>query len=446
MGILKPTSWLNSLTDKFSARSALNIFSNALGSVQSLYVAVGILSLTIALGTYLDIKNESMHIRRLEVRTGLEKIGRLNQELSNMLVMSLYEQNSLRIASYDSVNGDLARVILKVTSLTKSQKYEQEISALSDDRKNLHSIEVNAIKLMSEDKWDEAKQLLFGDEYVTANKTSEIDSQMAESIVTGDLDAVSLRFNRLRTLSICANIGALLLLLWVGIMFSRKTRINFAEQVRLHDEISVAYDGMEERVRERTADLEVTTSRLAAENEERLKSDARTRLILNSAGEGIFGVDAKERVTFLNDAAAGLLGYFAEELIGKEIHGIIHHSYSDGTPYPKKDCPMFDACTQGKKRHITGEALWRKDGSQFLSEYSATPISDDKDGLVGAVIVFRDITVRKRNEEELKLRMEELERFNRLVTGREERMIQLKKEINELLEEMGREKKYKVEA
>jgi PAS domain S-box-containing protein len=214
----------------------------------------------------------------------------------------------------------------------------------------------------------------------------------------------------------------------------------------LRDEITVAYEGMEERVRERTADLEETTSRLAEENEERLKSDARTRLILNSAGEGIFGVDAKERVTFLNDAAVALLGYAADELIGQEIHGIIHHSYSDGTPYPKKDCPMFQACTQGGERHISGEALWRKDGTQFLSEYSATPISDDKDGLAGAVIVFRDITERKRNEDELKLRMEEMERFNRLVTGREERMIQLKGEINMLLEEMGKERKYKTEA
>ena len=446
MGILKQTGWLSSVTNKFSVVTALKIFSNMLGSVLSLYVAVGILSLTIAYGTYLDLKNEAMHNQRLEVRTGIEKMGRLNLESSNMLLMALYEQNSLRTASYDTVDGDLARVISKVANLTKTQTFSQEIAALSEDRKSLRSVEIAAIKLMADDKWDEAKRLLFGDEYVTAKKTAEIDSQMAETIVTGDLDAIAKRFDKLRTVSMYAKIGALLLLLWVGIMFSRKTRINLAEQVRLRDEITVAYEGMEERVRERTADLEETTSRLAEENEERLKSDARTRLILNSAGEGIFGVDANERVTFLNDAAVALLGYAAEELIGQEIHGIIHHSYADGTPYPKKDCPMFDACTQGKKRHITGEALWRKDGSQFLSEYTATPISDDKDGLVGAVIVFRDITRRKRNEEELNLRMEELERFNRLVIGREERMIQLKKEINELLEEMGKEKKYKAEA
>lgn len=445
MRFLTQINWISKLTNLFPARKALNKISSLLGSTTSLYIAVGILFLTIGLGTYVDIENEAMHVRHLEISTDLEKIGRLDQELTNMLVMALYEQNALRTASYDSVNGDLARTIITVSELTKTEKFQQEISALTEDRNALRTIESNVIKMMSEDKWDGAKRILFGDEYVLAKKTSEIDSQMAVSIVTGELDATAKRFNRFKMAAMGTRIGALLLLLWVGVMFSRRTKADLSEQVRLRDEISIAYEGMEERVRERTADLEETTSRLATENEERLRSDARTRLILNSAGEGIFGVDTEERVTFLNDAAAGLLGYIADELIGREIHGIIHHSFSDGSPYPKKDCPMFDACTQGKERHISGEALWRKDGSQFLSEYSATPISDDKAGRAGAVIVFRDITERKRNEEELKQRMEELERFNRLVTGREERMIQLKAEINGLLGELGREQKYKTE-
>lgn len=447
MRFLTQTNLISKLEKLFSASpDKWKKTSNLLSSTTSLYIAVGILFMTIALGTYVDIENEAMHVRHLGISTNLEKIGRLDQELTNMLVMALYEQNSLRTASYDSVNGDLARTIKSVSELTKTEKFQQEISALSEDRSALITIEGNVIKMMGEDKWDEAKRVLFGEEYVLAKKTSEIDSQMAVSVVTGELDTTAKRFSRLRMVAMGARIGALLLLLWVGVIFSRKTRSDFAEQVRLRDEISVAYEGMEERVRERTADLEETTSRLAVENEERLKSDARTRLILNSAGEGIFGVDTEERVTFLNDAAAELLGYRGDELIGKEIHGIIHHSFIDGSPYPKIDCPMLHACSQGEERHISGEALWRKDGTQFLSEYSATPISDDIDGLAGAVIVFRDITERKRTEEELRLRMEEMERFNRLVVGREERMVQLKKEINELLEEMGREQKYKTEA
>jgi PAS domain S-box-containing protein len=168
------------------------------------------------------------------------------------------------------------------------------------------------------------------------------------------------------------------------------------------------------------------------------------RQLLRSAGEGMFGVDTQERITFFNAAAEKLLGYRADEVLGQEIHGLIHHSYADGTPYPRENCPTFLALVHGEKRHVADEALWRKDGSKFPSEYSVTPIYDDQAGVVGAVIVFRDITERKGSEEELSRRMEDLERFNRLTMGREHRMIQLKREINTLLEEMGREKKYRV--
>ena len=414
-------------------------------SVKSLYIAVGILFLIFFLGAYIDFKNETIHAQHLEINTGLEKMGRLNQELTNMLLVAILEQNASRSVRYDMQNNDLEQTIKMVINLTNTKKSQPEISNLSQDRRKLNVIEDNVNKLISANKWDEAKNVMFGDDCVLAKKTYEVDNVMAVSAVTGELAETEKRFDRFRMVAMGTRIGALLLLVWVGVMFSRRTKADLSEQIRLRDEISIAYEGMEERVRERTADLEETTNRLATENEERLKSDARTRLILNSAGEGIFGVDTEERVTFLNDAATAQLGYTADELIGREIHGIIHHSFSDGSPYPKKDCPMFDACSQGKERHIFGEALWRKDGSQFLSEYSATPISDDKDGLAGAVIVFRDITERERNEKELKQRMEELERFNRLVTGREERMIQLKAEINALLEELGREQKYKVE-
>jgi len=437
-------NWMRKIVDLFSAGKMQNKISNLLNSVRSLFMAVGILFLTIGFGIYVDFENEAMHVRHLEISKNLEKMGRLNQELTNMLLMALYEKNSLLTAGYDSVDNDLARTIKVVVDQTRMRKYQQEISALSVDRTTLHAIEATVIKLMSAEKWEDARLLLFGDEYVMAKKTSEIDTELAVSIVTENLEATARKFGRFRMAALGTRIGALFLLLWVGVMFSRRTKADLSEQMRLRDEITLAYGAMEERVLERTADLEETTNRLAIENEERLKSDARTRLILNSAGEGILGVDLEERVTFLNDAAASLLGYTAEELIGREVHGIIHHSYSDGTPYPKKDCPMIHACSRGEERHIVGEALWKKDGSKFLSEYTTRPISEDKAGRTGAVIVFRDITERERNEEELRLRMEELERFSRLVTGREERMIQLKEEINTLLGELGREQKYKV--
>jgi PAS domain S-box-containing protein len=415
-----------------------------LKSVKSLYAAVGILFLTVGIGSYVDFQNEAMHARHLEINTGFERMVRLNQELTNMLLIAVLEQNALRAASYDTVNNNLSETIKTVANHTKTMNLHQEISSLGELHSKIHTIEENVIKLMGSDKFKEAKKILFGDEYVRTKKTYEIDTETAVSAVMGELSQVAQRFRRIRTGSLVLRISAFLLLLWVGIMFSRRTQADLKEQIRLRNEITVAYEGMEERVRERTADLEETTRQLALENEERLRSDARTRLILNSAGDGIFGLDKEERVTFFNTAAETLLGYKADEVIGKEIHSLILHSYGDGTAYPREQSPFYQACIRGQEKHVTDGVLWRKDGSSFPSEYAVTPISEDEEGTVGAVMVFRDITQRKSSEQELKQRMEDLERFNRLTMGREQRMIQLKGEINALLEEMGREKKYRV--
>jgi PAS domain S-box-containing protein len=166
-------------------------------------------------------------------------------------------------------------------------------------------------------------------------------------------------------------------------------------------------------------------------------------LILGSIGEGIFGLDKEGRVTFLNTSASTILGYTEEEMIGREVHGLIHHSLEDGSDYPKEDCPIYATWTLGIQNHVTAEVLWRKDGRSFPVEYTSTPIM--KDGKVmGAVLTFRDITERKQAETELKEHMDELESFTRLTIDREEKMIELKEEINNLLEKTGQEKKYTI--
>ena len=167
------------------------------------------------------------------------------------------------------------------------------------------------------------------------------------------------------------------------------------------------------------------------------------RLLLHSAGEGMFGVDAAGQVTFINPVALNLLGFTEEEMIGKEVHGLFHHSHEDGSHYPKEDCPIFATWTYGTQNRATNEAFWRKDGLSFPVEYTSTPIL--KDGKVsGAVVTFRDITERKQAEKELKEHMDELESFTRLTIDREEKMIELKEEINNLLEQTGQEKKYTI--
>ena len=130
------------------------------------------------------------------------------------------------------------------------------------------------------------------------------------------------------------------------------------------------------------------------------QSEEGKRLLLHAAGEGILGVDPTGRVTFVNPAALRMLGFAEEEMLGQSAHALIHHSRKDGSNYPVEDCPMYASYTKATENHVTDEFLWRKDGSGFPVEYSSMPII--RDGKVmGAVVTFKDITERKRAEEEL---------------------------------------------
>jgi len=114
-------------------------------------------------------------------------------------------------------------------------------------------------------------------------------------------------------------------------------------------------------------------------------------LIVNSAGEGIFGLDIEGNVTFMNKAASIMLGWKQEELIGKSHHKLVHHSHADGSHYDEEDCPIFAACKDGQVHFKSDDIFWAKDGSSFTVEYNSTPIIEGK-RLTGAVVVFRDLT------------------------------------------------------
>jgi formate hydrogenlyase transcriptional activator len=134
------------------------------------------------------------------------------------------------------------------------------------------------------------------------------------------------------------------------------------------------------------------------------------QLILRAAGEGIYGVNAEGKTTFVNPAAERLLGWAAEELVGKEIHGIVHHSYPDGTHYPDHDCPIYAAFRDGAVHTVEGEVFWRKDGTTVWVEYTSTPIRD-RGVVVGAVIVFRDVSQRREADEKLHVALAEVDRL-----------------------------------
>lgn len=140
---------------------------------------------------------------------------------------------------------------------------------------------------------------------------------------------------------------------------------------------------------------------------QRLKQEL--ELILQSAGEGIYGLNCDGHTTFVNKAAAEMVGWELEELIGKPQHDIIHHTKEDGSHYSAKDCPIYAAFKDGEVHHIDHEIFWRKDGTSFPVEYTSTPIKDTDGKLLGAVVVFKDITEKRASEEALKKANEDLQ-------------------------------------
>lgn len=146
---------------------------------------------------------------------------------------------------------------------------------------------------------------------------------------------------------------------------------------------------------------EATLERLQRQNE----------LILNSAGEGIYGLDQTGALTFINPAAAKMLGWQANELVGKQIAGVIHASQTENLYWTC--CPINENGECGLIHHVGEEIFWRKDGTNFLGEYISTPILEHG-VLVGTVVTFQDITQRRQAEVALR---ESEERYAIAVQG-----------------------------
>jgi PAS domain S-box-containing protein len=146
------------------------------------------------------------------------------------------------------------------------------------------------------------------------------------------------------------------------------------------------------------------------------ESIAAFNLLLNSVTEGIYGVDEHENCTFCNQSCLALLGYTRqEELLGKNMHRLIHGKHANGSIYPVEECPIARNLDQGRGIHIDDEVFWRADDTFFHAEYWSNPQLDNG-RIVGAVISFLDITERKKTEAALRDSQERL-RFALEVSG-----------------------------
>ncbi|MEI6682266.1 MAG: CHASE domain-containing protein [Bacteroidota bacterium] len=145
---------------------------------------------------------------------------------------------------------------------------------------------------------------------------------------------------------------------------------------------------------------------------ERKDSEERFRTLLNSTAEAIYGIDLRGDCTYANPACIRLTGYLSqEELLGKNMHDLIHHSHADGTHFEVEECRIFQAFQKGIGSHVDDEVLWRADGTSFPAEYWSFPVFIN--GVTeGAVVTFFDVTERKRAEEETRKARMDAEQAN----------------------------------
>jgi len=150
------------------------------------------------------------------------------------------------------------------------------------------------------------------------------------------------------------------------------------------------------------------------------------QLLLSAVGDGIYSIDSDGLATFVNPAGARMLGWEPADMIGKNIHRIHHHSHADGSHYPVEDCPIYRAVHDGVVHEGRQEVFWRRDGTCFPVEFTSTPVISDG-RLVGAVVVFRDITERRSTELQLQTALSELKQLKQRL---EEQNAYLQEEIH----------------
>ena len=164
------------------------------------------------------------------------------------------------------------------------------------------------------------------------------------------------------------------------------------------------------------------------------ESEGRTKQLLESVEEGIFGIDLNGVCTFANPACANLLGYEdAAQLIGKNMHALIHHTRADNTPCLEETCHIYRTFREEKGFHVDDEIFWRANGTHFTVEYRSYPVRINGT-TTGSVVTFIDVTERKQTERNLRQATIVFENTNQsiVVTDANRNIIAVNKAFSEI--------------
>ncbi|MBU1665823.1 MAG: PAS domain S-box protein [Gammaproteobacteria bacterium] len=171
------------------------------------------------------------------------------------------------------------------------------------------------------------------------------------------------------------------------------------ERLRIEAELERYRHHLEDSVAQRTAQLQ--------------EAEQRSRLILDTSANGLYGIDTGGNLMFINPAGSSMLGYAADDLIGRPVHVTLHHTHADGSPFPGSTCPMLGALRHGKPARNDDDLFWRADGTPLPVATATQPML--KEGhIVGAVVSFIDISQRKALDAARDQALAEAERLTRV--------------------------------
>lgn len=377
------------------------------------------------------IKNKADDLASISLR--LEKVGHMKENLFKVLNInkSYVEGAAENQFEFDVLIFELESIIYELERMDLAENERPLINSIKENLKLLN----NKTTLFLQNSnptgvpiTNESGDILFDE--IDDIRTDIINSsEKVFYLIYGKFENTKLSVKEVRDLGIILTIGFTFLAILFGglgtLFFTKRFLLNPIKalkqaavaigygnyetkiEINSNDEIGVlgsAFETMSSQIKRHMESLELRKKELEKEISQRQQTEKKlkvvsdqNRLILNFAGEGIYGLDLNGHTIFCNPAAAKMIGYEVEELIGKPQHDILHHSKPDGSPYPREECPIYAAFKDGGVHHVSNEVFWKKDGTSFPVEYVSTPV-EEKGKLVGAVVIFRDITERKKAE------------------------------------------------
>lgn len=240
----------------------------------SIHLAVGLLLVAFVGGFYTDFKANQLHHQSMRIQLGLERMLRLNQGLTSVIAMAVLEKNSLRAASYQSLQIEFDATMQEVLQLTQTMTLAGDVLALSQEQQVLRTVESRVFDLMRQEKWPDAYQVLLASDYGMTLKLYEINSEAAVGALSIELTNTAREHDQLRKLTLSLRLVAILLLLWAGWRYSVRLQTELAEQLRLRVALAQANTELEDKVQQRTQALEEVNHQLEVLS----VTDALTRL------------------------------------------------------------------------------------------------------------------------------------------------------------------------